>query len=123
MPVYDRRCLKCDWDTDFALEPVNLKRVPCPQCGGETQRYMAGHGPMMIPDTFPRPLVDNVMTAKTQVFESRSEQRDAMRANGLQFRDTHVGPPGSDKSSHTTPWNAITKETLDNAIAMLTRPK
>jgi hypothetical protein len=123
MPVYNRKCKYCDWDTDFALEPVGQKKKACPQCGKDTERYMAGHSPMMIPDTFPQPLVDNVMTAKTQVFYSRTEQKDAMRANGLQFKDQHVPPPGSDQSAVTSRWDAISKHQMDGAIAMLTRAK
>ncbi len=104
MPVYDRVCHFCDWRTDFSLELVSAKDKPCPKCGAPTDRVFIGKGPLVVPDTFSTPLVDDVMLKHTQVFHSRSEHRHAMQLHGYENRVRHVSGPEGDKSKHTTSW-------------------
>ena len=102
MPSFDKKCLSCDWETDFALEPSYDCR-PCPKCGGKTERLWL-KTPQMVPDTFATPLVDDVMLKTTQTFYSRSERRAAMKKHGYQEMIRHAGEVGSDKSKHTISW-------------------
>jgi hypothetical protein len=106
MPVYDRLCTACDWATDFALEPVRDPRPACPACGGATVRAYIGRCPSVIRDEFITPLVDDIMDVQTQVFRTKSEHRAAMKARGLTLKESHVPAPGSDRSSHTSRWDA-----------------
>ncbi len=104
MPVYDRICDACGWSTDFSLELVSSKDKPCPKCGGATERVFIGKGPLVVPDTYSTPLVDDVMLKTTQTFYSRSEHRAAMQKHGYENRVRHVPLPESDKSNMTTSW-------------------
>lgn len=107
MPVYDRKCQKCEWVTEFALEPVTDPRPPCPLCGAETMRYFAGHGPMVIPDTYTTPIVDSVMTKRKLIHESRSQRKQRMKDNKLQEFIRYSSGNESDKSSiHGPRWDA-----------------
>lgn len=113
MPVYDRKCRRCTWSTDFALEPVADPEPPCPECGARTKRYFAGHGPMVIPDTFSTPVVDSVMTSKKQIHYSRSERKARMKNNRLQEFIKYSSGNESDKSSiHGPRWDAVSADQL-----------
>ena len=114
MPVYNRRCLECDWDTDFALEPVTNPRPQCPKClGFQTERYLAGHGPMVIPDTFSTPVLDSVMSTKKQIHYSRSERKQRMRHHRLQEFQRWTSGNESDKSAiHGARWDAVSADQL-----------
>lgn len=79
--------------------------MPCPECGSPTVRFMSS-APHMFRDTFGTPLVDSTMDKETQVFQSRSEHKAAMKARGLALMDQHVPLPGTDKSPHTTKWES-----------------
>lgn len=112
MPVFDRRCQTCAWLTDFALEPVTDPHPPCPECGEATERYMAGHGPMVIPDTYSTPIVDSVMTKKTQVHYTRSERKARMKNNRLQEFVKFTPNNESDKGSLFCRWDAVSADQL-----------
>ena len=103
MPVFDRKCLSCDWATDFSLEKPDAVDKPCPTCGNATERLWTS-SPTVIPDTFTTPLVDDVMARETQVFNSRSERKAAMRRHGLVEMIRHATAEGTDKSKQTTSW-------------------
>ena len=113
MPVFDRKCTTCDWLTDFALEPVTDPHPPCPDCGGETERYMAGHGPMVIPDTYATPVVDSVMTNKRQIHYSRSERKARMKNNRLREFERWTSGNESDKSCLMPRWGGMSQSILD----------
>lgn len=103
MPVFDRAC-DCGYYTDFSLEPSTPPVIRCPKCGGETYRAWRGKMANVIGDTYHVPLVDDVMTEKTQVFQTKSEHRAAMAANGLIHRDRHAPMPGTDVDPHSVRW-------------------
>lgn len=103
MPVFDRAC-DCGWYSDFSLEPSTPPVIPCPKCGGATYRAWRGKMANVIGDTYHVPLVDDVMTAERQVFQTKSEHRAAMKANGLIHRDRHAPMPGTDTDPHSTRW-------------------
>ena len=114
MPVYDRVCDSCGWTTDFAFEPVTDPHPQCPECkSSETRRYMAGHGPMVIPDTFSTPVVDSVMTKHTQIHYSRSERKARMKHNRLQEFERWVPGAESDKSCWCPRWGVTSADALD----------
>lgn len=104
MPVYERQCSVCPWSTDFALERWQDRDGICPACGARTDRVFRGRSPAVIPDTFARPVVDDMMTKQTQVFHSRSERNAAMKRHGVTEHVRHAPVPGTDKSKHTTRW-------------------
>lgn len=113
MPVYDRGCDVCGWETDFALEPVTDPKPPCPQCGASTHRFMSGHAPMCIPDTFNTPVVDSVMTKHKQVHYTRSERKARMKNNKLQEFIKWSSGNESDKSNvHGPRWDAVSADQL-----------
>ena len=133
MPVYDRKCRHCEWLTDFALEPVTDPHPPCPTCGAETERYFAGHGPMVIPDSFSTPIVDSVMTNKKQIHYTRTERKLAMKKNRLQEFIRWTPGNESDKSSfcqreetisriQLEKWEAYFKERYPEAKEQIVAP-
>lgn len=99
--------------TDFAFETVADPHPACPICGAETHRFMAGHGPMVIPDTYSTPIVDSVMTKRTQVHYTRSERKARMKHNRLQEFERWIPGNESDKTSLLCRWGAIDQGTLD----------
>lgn len=102
MPIYDRRCLSCEWTRDDCYEPREYVQ-PCPSCGGATERLYTGRV-NVIPDTFAIPLVDDNIAKTTQVFYSRSERKAAMKRLGMREAVRHVEFNHSDKSPHTIKW-------------------
>lgn len=113
MPVYNRRCLACAYDTDFAWESVADPHPPCPECGGTTERYMAGRSPMIIPDTYSTPIVDSVMTKQKQVHYSRSERKARMKNNRLREFERWTSGNESDKSCVMPRWGGMSQSILD----------
>lgn len=108
MPSWARQCKTdgCSYYVDFVLEKSDDPNPSCPQCGGETYRSWGKRFPNIIRDEFVTPMVDDIMDAQTQVFHTKSEHRRAMKERGLSLKETHVGLQGSDKSPHTTRWDA-----------------
>jgi len=44
MPLYDRRCTKCEHVMLDLLEPIGLDNVTCPECGSITHRLISAPG-------------------------------------------------------------------------------
>lgn len=75
---------------------------------------MAGHGPMIIPDTFSTPVVDDVMRVKRQVHYSRSERKARMKHSRLQDFQRWVPGNESDKSAFCPRWDTMSQHQLDS---------
>lgn len=66
-----------------------------------------GHGQMTLvvePDSIPGGMTVEHLGPTPRTFYSKTEWRDAMRAEGVVNKVRHVGLPGSDRSPHTTRW-------------------
>lgn len=114
MPVYNRGCESCAWETDFAFEPMTDPSPACPECGGSTRRFLGGRGATVIPDTYSTPIVDSVMTAKRQIFETRSDRNRAMKHNRLQEFIKWTPGNESDKSSLVQRQETMSRYTLES---------
>ena len=101
MPKFDQRCLSCRWIGEIRVEP--FVNPPCPECQGPTERIYLG-GYRVISDEVPGGMrVDN-LGPTPMTFQSKSEMRKYLKANGLEQMVRHVGTRDGDKSEHTTRW-------------------
>lgn len=108
MPMFDRKCQKCDKITMDVLEPVHTGLLPCP-CGGETERVWLGKASGVIPDGIPGGVwIKNGLCnsdGSPRRYDSHTEMRKEAAKRGLVNHVVHMGSQGSDKSKHTTKWH------------------
>lgn len=103
MPTFDGKCEACGVE---AVDVFTWKDLPpCPNCGGTLVKlWRQGSFPNVIDDTYIGGLTVENLGPTPITFQSRSEHRDYLKANGFGQPVKHVGSPGSDKSPHTSRW-------------------
>lgn len=110
MPIYNRRCDKCEEVLLDLYEKINFEGpVPCPKCGDPMRRaILSGRMSNVIPDEIPggieiRHGLCNEDGSPRRYY-SKSEIAAEAKRRGLVNYVEHVGEPGSDKSKHTKRW-------------------
>jgi hypothetical protein len=98
MPRYDQICKSCKAWREILAAPG--EHPPCPECGGETERfYIRGYD--FQGDEFVGGLtVENLGHEPVKVY-SKSELKAECEKRGVEQMVRHVPVPGSDKSPHT----------------------
>lgn len=119
MPLYDRACSQCGHVEIDVWEKVQSDAPLCPQCGDPMARAWLSKASAIVPDS-----MHHWMTNGTKVpilFESKQEFKRWKKEHGYGDRVRHIGVDGSDKSKHTTRWEAMDAYTLNNARILLER--
>lgn len=102
MPFYDRICPNDHRQIDV-FEPVNHPAPACVECGDPTVRAWFGKVSGVLDDSIPGGYVMEHVEPGRKVY-SKSELRAVLASHGYEQHVTHVTPPGSDRSKHTTRW-------------------
>lgn len=119
MPMFDVTCEPCQYDKIEVWAWSRAKAV-CPNCGGPVSTFYGyskaseAHGDEIDY------VAENLGPTPVHI-RSKSERRRLMKENGLEEMVRHTGIPGTDKSPHTSRWDAASPEQLAGAIAMLER--
>ncbi len=121
MPLFDRKCVSCEWVGIDLWEPVNVGPAvaACPSCGAATERAWLSKPPVVIQDSMDHWQVNG--TRDPIHFTSKQERRRWLKETNQCERVRHVGVNGTDKSPHTTRMVAMDQYTLDNARELLER--
>lgn len=101
------------------FEPVHVGVVPCPLCAEPTLRAWLTKPASVIGDAMDHLQVNGTKTPIR--FRSKLERLRWMKQHHLVDATRHVGQDGSDKSRHTTRWEAMDAQTLENARILVTR--
>lgn len=108
MPMFDRRCDTCEKVLIDCLEKADIQDLTC-KCGGTQKRVWLQSAPCVIQDSIEggiwirHGLCDEV-TGEPKKYYSKTEIRAEEKRRNYSNIVTHVTPPGSDKSPHTTRW-------------------
>ena len=106
MPMFDKRCNKCEKIRLDVWESARKDSDPC-ECGGEWERvYLPSQHRAVIGDEIDV-WVKNALCnsdGTPRRYRSRQELRREEQRRGYTNYVTHIGAKGSDKSKHTTRW-------------------
>lgn len=114
MPMYDRRCNKCEYVKKDQWENIrDSAPLPC-TCGGQSERVilsMQGVTTFVIGDDIPGGVLirHGICNADgtPKRYDSKTEIRRACKMKGLSFgydENKHIPKRGSDKSDFTRKW-------------------
>lgn len=118
MPRFDQRCLSCEWVDEVIVKP--FENPACPQCGGPTE-HVWQTAAKLHRDEIPGGQVIENLSHEPMTFYSKSEIVKEARRRGLEPFVRHVPVPGSDKSPHTTSWDAVSPWQMEQAKQLLER--
>lgn len=120
MPLFDRRCVSCDWTAIDIWEPVSAPNCPCPVCGTSTERAWLTKATTVVVDECD--FVQHNGLKHPRRFRSKQEFKRWLRENHYAVHDTHRGENDTDKSRFTKSWaQAYDPQTAENVRILLER--
>ncbi len=118
MPLYDRVCEACGHVELDLWEKVQADAVPCPECGEPMPRAWLSTACAVVDDSMDHWQVNG--TKHPIYFDSKQARKRWLKETSQYEYIKHVGID-SDKSKHTTRWEAMDAYTLNNARILLER--
>lgn len=106
MPMYDRRCPQCEVVRVDCWENIHDPDPAC-GCGGIMKRvWLPGNSNNVIGDEIDIMVKHGLCNddGSPRRYTSRAELARDAAAKGWTNVVTHVTPPGTDKSKHTSRW-------------------
>lgn len=121
MPMFDVVCDGCGHEEIDVFAHSRDRIGHCPGCGGllRTLYGYDGCASAVLGDEIDY-IAENLGPTPIHI-RSRAERRRIIKEQGLEEFIRHTGVPGTDKSPHTTKWDAISPEQMAGATAMLER--
>jgi hypothetical protein len=106
MPMYDRRCNKCEKVSLDCWEPIDTPDMSC-ECTGTLERvYLPTNRGQVIGDEIDVTIKHALCwpNGEPRRFRSRTELKKAEQAAGYTNYVVHQGTKHGDRSKHTTKW-------------------